>query len=194
MDEQRKALAKKIYKVCYLTGEFKLRSGEISNQYFDKYLFISNPELLQQIGEEMGEQISINAESHADYPVVAGLELGGVPLATVISIGKGTFGQLFMPIVCVRKEVKKYGTCKQIEGCSVNGKDVVVIEDIVSTGKSVVNAVNSLRDAGAIVKDVFCVINRGGEQAIMNLRPYDINLYSLFTIDELKRLNEENNG
>ena len=80
-----------------LTGTFKLRSGQVSNQYFDKYLFESNPALLE-IAKQLKELIPPETE------VLAGLEMGGIPVATALSLQTG------IPVVFVRKEAKKYGT------------------------------------------------------------------------------------
>jgi orotate phosphoribosyltransferase len=76
-------LAKKIYDVAHLTGEFKLRSGQISHEYFDKYRFESRPELLREIARQMAKLIPKDTE------VLAGLEMGGIPVATAISLETG---------------------------------------------------------------------------------------------------------
>lgn len=87
----RNELAREIVRVSYLRGEFRLRSGQVSDHYFDKYQFESEPKLLKQLGLEMAKMIP------ADTEVLAGLELGGVPLATAISLEVG------LPVVFVRK-------------------------------------------------------------------------------------------
>ncbi len=113
----RNELAREIVRVSYLRGEFRLRSGQVSDHYFDKYQFESEPKLLKQLGLEMAKMIP------ADTEVLAGLELGGVPLATAISLEVG------LPVVFVRKEKKNYGTLKIAEGVSIEGKRLCVVED-----------------------------------------------------------------
>src|SRR3972149_3310485 len=103
----RKELAKKIYQASHLTGTFKLRSGQISNEYFDKYLFESDPALLKEIANGMAKLIPEGTE------VLAGLEMGGIPLATALSLKTG------LPATSVRKQAKDYGTAKLAEGAEV---------------------------------------------------------------------------
>lgn len=116
------SLARRIHAAAHLTGEFTLRSGQVSTEYFDKYLFESDPELLRAVVDELVTLIP------ADTEVLAGLELGGVPLATVASQQTG------LPAVFVRKAAKEYGTRRIAEGGSVAGRRVTVIEDVVTTG------------------------------------------------------------
>lgn len=92
-------LGDRIYERARLTGEFRLRSGATSSEYFDKYLFESDPRLLREIAEELVGLLPAGVE------VLAGLELGGVPLAVAVSQASG------LPTVFVRKTAKTYGTC-----------------------------------------------------------------------------------
>lgn len=101
---QKEELAKKIYEASHLTGKFKLRSGKISSEYFDKYLFEGNPELLREIAKIMKNNVP------EDVDAIAGLEMGGIPIATAISL-ETNIRALF-----VRKVAKEYGTCKIAEG------------------------------------------------------------------------------
>ena len=100
----RAELARNIYTVSHLTGEFTLRSGVVSHEYFDKYRFESDPALLRAIAEAMAEALPQGVDA------LAGLELGGVPLATMLSQVSG------LRALFVRKEAKTYGTCKLAEG------------------------------------------------------------------------------
>lgn len=142
-------LAKKIYDIAHLTGEFKLRSGQVSNEYFDKYRFEAQPLLLKEIAKQMAPLIPKGTE------VLAGLEMGGIPIATALSLETG------IPCVFVRKEAKEYGTCKFAEGLEIKDKNVCVIEDVVTTGGQVVLSTVDLRSIGAKVSHVLCVIHRG---------------------------------
>ncbi len=142
-------LARKIYDIAHLTGEFKLRSGQISNEYFDKYRFEAQPQLLKAIAQHMVPLIPPSTQ------VLAGLEMGGIPIATALSLETG------LPVVFVRKSAKDYGTCKFAEGYEVKGRKVCIIEDVVTTGGQVILSAADLRSLDCIVTDVLCVIHRG---------------------------------
>ena len=169
----RNELAKNIYDVSHLTGEFLLRSGATSCEYFDKYLFEAKPELLSAIADQLIELLP------DDFDVLAGLEMGGIPIATMISHKTGK------PLALVRKKAKDYGTCKVAEGAEIKGKKVVVIEDVVTSAGQVVISTNMLRDFGADISTALCVIDReaGGKD---NLSGINVELRPLFTMTELK--------
>jgi orotate phosphoribosyltransferase len=168
----RHELATLVYDRAHLTGEFLLRSGAISHQYFDKYRFEADPPLLSAIAEAMLPLIPEETE------VLAGLELGGVPLAVMLSQLSG------IPTAFVRKVAKSYGTRRLAEGAEVAGKRVVVIEDVVTSGGQVVSSTGDLRAAGAIVEHALCVIDReaGGSEALAGA---GVALRALFAMSEL---------
>ncbi|HEV7875784.1 MAG TPA: orotate phosphoribosyltransferase [Nocardioides sp.] len=141
-------LAADIDACCRLTGEFTLRSGQVASEYFDKYLFESDPQLLARVARQMVDLVPQGTE------LLGGLELGGVPLATVVSTLTGR------PALFVRKKAKEYGTCKLAEGPDVAGRRVTLIEDVLTTGGAARDATRALRDAGAIVEVVLCAIDR----------------------------------
>ncbi len=147
-----KVLAKKIYDVSHLAGQFLLRSGKTSTEYFDKYQFECQPELLKSIALELKSLIP------ADTELLAGLEVGGIPIATALSLETG------LSTILVRKEPKAYGTAKLAEGPNFKGKKVCIIEDVITTGGQVALSTKALRDQGAIVDTVLCVIYRGDNQ------------------------------
>lgn len=165
-------LAKEIVRVSYLRGEFRLRSGQISDHYFDKYQFESNPLLLKRLAKEMVKKIPPGTE------ILAGLELGGVPLATAISLEVG------LPVVFVRKTKKEYGTERIAEGINIQGKKLCIIEDVITTGGQVVKSTEALRNAGAIADFVTCVIWRGNTQD-NSLEKAGIQKLPLFDMEEL---------
>ena len=171
---QSRELAHSIFKVAHLTGEFKLRSGLTSKEYFDKYRFEAQPELLKKIAEAMKPLIPPGTE------VLAGLEMGGIPVATALSLESG------IPVVFVRKKAKDYGTCRVAEGLeSLRGVRICIIEDVITTGGQVVLSAEDLRREGAKVQDVLCVISRqqGGEE---NLQKAGLLMKSLFNQEQLK--------
>lgn len=143
------ALAADIDAKCRLTGEFTLRSGQVVTEYFDKYLFESDPALLRRVAQVMVPLLP------TDVDLLGGLELGGVPIATVVSQLTGN------PGLFVRKAAKTYGTCRLAEGAEVAGQRVVLIEDVITTGGAVRDAARELRKQGATVSVVVCAINRG---------------------------------
>lgn len=146
---EKTELAKKVVEIALRRGEFKLRSGQTSNVYFDKYQFEASPALLREIAKQMVALIPRGTE------VLAGLELGGVPIATALSLETG------LPCAFVRKERKTYGTCQIAEGVTLTGKRVCIIEDVITTGGAVLDSANELRAEGAIFDTVLSVIFRG---------------------------------
>ena len=142
------ALARDINSTCRLTGDFVLRSGQRATEYFDKYLFEANPFCCGDVVDAMVELLP------ADTDVLGGLELGGVPIATVMSLRTG------LPTVFVRKKAKEYGTCRLAEGADVAGRRVTLVEDVISTGGAVRDAARELRAAGAVIGVVVCAIDR----------------------------------
>lgn len=146
------ALADQINAAARLTGTFTLRSGQTATEYFDKYRFEAQPALLRQIAEAMAVMIPAGTE------VLAGLEMGGIPIATALSLHTG------IPAAFVRKEAKKYGTAQLAEGSDIAGKRVTVVEDVITTGGQVVISTNDLRALGAQVEHVLCVIDRSPDQ------------------------------
>lgn len=168
----KRNLAKDIYEIAHLTGTFTLRSGQVSSEYFDKYLFESNPQLLDRIAEQLAHLVPVGTN------VLAGLEMGGIPIATALSL-KTNISSSF-----VRKKAKEYGTCKLAEGANIVGKKVCVVEDVVTTGGQVILSTNDLRTAGAIVEDVVCVIERDPEGR-RKLEEIGLRVHALFTMEEL---------
>ncbi len=145
-------LARDIDGCCRLTGEFTLRSGQVASEYFDKYLFEADPTLLARVARADGRSCC-----PSDTELLGGLELGGIPIATMVSSLTG------QPALFVRKQAKEYGTCKLAEGPDVAGRRVTLIEDVITTGGAVRDATQALRDAGAVVEVVVCAIDRSPE-------------------------------
>ena len=144
----RHDLCTAIYDVAHITGEFKLRSGITSNEYFDKYQFESDPKILAAIAEHMVALIPEGTE------VLAGLEMGGLAIATALSMRSG------IPAVFVRKKAKDYGTCKLAEGPDISGKRVLIVEDVITSGGQVIMSGEDLKNLGALTNHVVCVIDR----------------------------------
>lgn len=148
MGEADPALAADIDACCRLTGTFTLRSGQVASEYFDKYLFESDPALLGRVADQMVGLVPEGTE------LLGGLELGGVPIATALSARTG------LPALFVRKQAKTYGTAKLAEGPPVAGRRITIVEDVITTGGAVRDATTALREAGAFVPVVICAIDR----------------------------------
>ena len=153
-------------------GEFELSHGGTSDYYVDKYLFETDPDCLEGIASAFAKRL---ADTEA---TLAGVALGAVPLVAV------TATELGRPYVIVRKETKEYGTGNRVEGRLDDGEEVIVLEDIATTGKSALSAVEALREAGATVDRVFVVVDRE-EGASELLADHGIELESLLTATEL---------
>lgn len=170
----RPALAARL-QTCHLAGRFRLRSGQIADHYFDKYLFESDPELLAAVAALATPLVPSNTE------LLAGLELGGIALSTALSLRTG------LPQVLVRKEAKAHGTAKRIEGCDVAGLNTLAVEDVVTTGGQIVASAEALRLAGAIVETAFCVVDRRTQSSEPDiLFAAGIALRSLFVATDLE--------
>ena len=172
-EERRRVLAGRVFARCYLVGEFTLRSGRSASRYFDKYQFESDPELLKALAEEMVPLVPDETE------LLAGLEMGGIPVVTALSAATG------IPAVFVRKVAKTYGTARLAEGPSVEGKRLLIVEDVVTSGGQIRLSASDLRDLGASVVGAICVIDReeGGSEVLVKS---GIVLQSLFGGAELE--------
>lgn len=141
-------LARDIDARCRLHGNFVLRSGQVADEYFDKYLFEADPLLLRRVAGQMTGLVPPDAQ------LLGGLELGGVPIAAMLSQLTG------LPALFVRKQAKEYGTRKLAEGDDPAGQHVVLVEDVITTGGAVIAAAAALRHLGATVTTVVCAIDR----------------------------------
>jgi orotate phosphoribosyltransferase len=168
-------LARRVQEACYLRGHFVLRSGQVTDFYFDKYLFESDPLLLRAVADLAVPLVPRATE------VLAGLELGGVPISTALSLLTG------LPQVLVRKEAKTYGTAKLAEGPSIAGRRLLVVEDIITTGGQVAMSTEDLRARGAIVDAVLCVIDRRPEPTGIpeKLAAVGLSMIALFNLQDL---------
>ena len=174
--EFNKELAQEIFKASHITGDFLLRSGQRSSEYFDKYRFEAQPNILKKIAKESVKHIQ---EQHYG---LAGLETGGIPLATALSLESN------LPVCFVRKEAKTYGTCQFAEGFEIKDTNLLVIEDVVTTGGQLKESIKDLRSSGAVITDALCVIMRGPKEEIQKIfkEELNVNLRWLFTKEQLQ--------
>lgn len=168
------SLANRILKKAKIYGSFTLRSGKVSDSYFDKYQFESDPILLQDIATEMSKLIPENTE------VLAGLEMGGIPIVTMLS----NVSQLNCAFV--RKKPKEHGTCRYSEGASLIDKNVLIVEDVVSSGGQIIETVSMLREDGVNITQALCVIDRetGGYEKLQEAGIELLSLFKQSVIDE----------
>ena len=158
-----------------LEGDFVLRSGRRSSYYLDKYRFETVPELLGPLGERLA---AAAREFEPDAVRLAGPALGAVALAASASLASG------LPFVIVRESAKEYGTANRLEGAFEEGELVCLIEDVVTSGGALAEAVEALREAGLEVRNAVCVVDReeGGADALARL---GVRLRSLYRAGEL---------
>ncbi len=157
-----------------LSGRFTLHSGRTSDTYFDKYQFECDPKLLAAIAAQMVSLIPDGTE------ILAGLEMGGIPIVTALSRATGLCASF------VRKEAKLYGTCRYAEGPEMSGKTVVLVEDVVSSGRAILEALTKLNKDGVRPEFALCVIDRqnGASEA---LKKKGVELRALYSIQDIKR-------
>lgn len=161
-------LREAIVAAAYLEGDFVLRSGKRSRYYLDKYRFETRPDLLAALGERIAAAVR-RYEPEAER--IAAPVLGGVVLAASAALVSG------LPFLMIRDAAKEYGTANRIEGAFEPGENVCFVEDIVTSGGALLEAIAAARDAGLVVRTAVCVVDReeGGADALarqaVRLRP-----------------------
>jgi orotate phosphoribosyltransferase len=167
------SLAARIRRCAKLTGQFVLRSGKVSDTYFDKYQFEADPTLLHDIAVQLAPLLPASTQ------VLAGLEMGGIPVVTMLSHVTG------LPAAYIRKQAKPYGTRRYAEGADLTGKRFVLIEDVVSSGGAIIDAMALLRSDGLTPDAAVCVIDRstGGREALAEI---GLPLHALFRMEQIE--------
>ena len=160
---------------AFLEGDFVLRSGRRSSYYLDKYRFETRPELLGPLGAQIA---AAARECEPEAVRLAGPALGAVALAASASLASD------LPFIIVRDEAKTYGTGNRIEGLYEPGEVVCLVEDVVTSGGALAESVDALRDAGLVVRNAVCVVDReeGGSDALARL---GVRLRTLFRAGDL---------
>jgi len=161
---------------CIKIGNFKLKNGEISKYYFDMKNIISKPSLLRKIGDELYKLLG-------DFDIICGIPYGALPIATYISV---TYDK---PLIYIRDKPKAYGTGKLIEGTYKESDKCVIIDDVITTGYSLQESINILKDKVDIV-NVAVVMNR--QQGYKCSLPVKSLLYKNDVVKyRLKKIGEE---
>ena len=156
----------------FLEGDFTLSSGKKSNYYINMKKAITEPEILSTISRMITELIEDD-----EIDKVAGPALGAVPIATAVSL------ESKLPLLMIRKEKKGYGTSKLIEGELNSGDNVIVVEDVSTTGGSLLKAIKAIQDNGGNVTRAFVVVDRQ-EGAIEAFEKEGIKLEPLLTVND----------
>ena len=168
-------LGRRLLDVALLEGDFTLRSGRRSRWYLDKYRFETDPVILRELGERIAAAIR---EAEPETVRVAGPALGAVALAASAAMASG------LPFIIVRGETKEYATGNRIEGPYASGEVVCLVEDVVTSGGALCEAVEAVRTAGLVVRHAVCVVDReeGGADALARL---GVRLAALYRAGEL---------
>jgi len=135
-------------------GKFKLSDGSLTDYYIDKYVFETEPEVLDAIVTEIVDRLD-----GSEVDVVAGPALGAVPLVTAVSL------EMQIPAAFIRKGEKHYGTQARIEGAIEKGKRVAIIEDVTTTGDTILETASLVEEVGGIVERLIAVVDRNAEAA-----------------------------
>ena len=156
---------------CIKKGSFKLKSGEISNYYFDMKQLISYPSLLKKIGDKIYSILDKECD------LLCGVPIGGLPICSYISINYN------IPMIIVRDEKKNYGSKKQIEGNYNIKNKCIIIEDVITTGGSVQKVIDTLKNKVEII-GIISILNR--QEGFTTDIPY----FTMFNKNDLLIYNE----
>ncbi|MFT5847522.1 MAG: orotate phosphoribosyltransferase [Psychroserpens sp.] len=155
---------------------FTWASGWKSPIYCDNRIILSYPPIRNYIRETMAKHI----ESHyGKVDVIAGVATGAIGIGMLVAEYLG------LPFIYVRPEAKSHGRQNQIEGFVESGQNVVVVEDLISTGKSSLNAVKALKEAHVNVKGMVAIFSYGFEVAKTNFESANVDLHTLSNYENL---------
>ncbi|MEP7059783.1 MAG: orotate phosphoribosyltransferase [Actinomycetota bacterium] len=147
-------LVRRMIEVSEQHGEFVLSSGATSTVYFDKFLFLTRPDLLREVAKEVAALIPDGVD-HLASP-----EGAAMLLVAAVSLESG------LPSAVIRKEPKPYGTKEQVEGYAPAGARVALLEDVVTTGAQVLRAAKVLEAQGITVEIIILALDRGGADTL----------------------------
>jgi uridine monophosphate synthetase len=154
----RQSLALDLYRIGAVRfGDFVLKDGRHSPFYLDLRLLVGYPAMLRRVAQAM-----LARAATLQFDCLAGLPYAGLPIAVAMSLESDR------PLVYPRKEVKDYGTRRQVEGVFQPGDRALVIDDVITTGGAKLEAIVPLREAGLVVEDILVLVDRGqaGAQAL----------------------------
>ena len=158
-------------------GDFTLASGKKSSYYIDLRLVASFPHIFRKMTKNLQKLIS-EKTGLDNFDSLVSVPTGGLVIGSALAI------ETVKPLIYVRDKPKDYGTTKSIEGKIFSGMKVILIDDVITTGNSVINAIKQLKDAGLSISDVYVIINRL-EGANNTLELEKVNLYQLTDVLEI---------
>lgn len=170
---QKELLITSLYKIgCIQFGEFLLKSGQTSSVYLNLRKIISYPDILTQVAEAMWDKMQ-----GSNFDLVCGVPYTALPIATCFSLEHN------IPMIMRRKEKKEYGTKQSIEGEFQPGQICLVIEDVITTGGSILETTKDLEAAGLKILDVIALIDReqGGKAQLSQ----QYKAHSILTMSEI---------
>lgn len=181
-----KQLAKRLFEIEALQfspeDPFKWTSGILSPIYCDNRLVMSDVRLRKEIAQSLAEKIR---EDYPDTDLIAGCATAGIPHAAWVAECLG------LPMVYVRDKAKGHGKGNQIEGSMEAGQNAIVIEDLISTGKSSIAAAQALQKEGINVTGVLALFSYELQKAVEAFRDADLSYQSLTTFPDLLQVMKE---
>jgi orotate phosphoribosyltransferase len=164
-------LVRRMREASELHGDFVLSSGERSSTYFDKFRFLTRPELLRDVAAEVATMLA------PDTTLLGAPEGAAMLLVAAVSLHVG------LPVTVVRKAPKEYGTMTQVEGSVEPGSITTMLEDVSTTGNQVKRAAEALSVAGADVRRIVLAIDRGGADRL-RAAGYDVEAVAVLRVDD----------
>uniref|UniRef100_A0AAG5CSY1 Uridine 5'-monophosphate synthase n=1 Tax=Anopheles atroparvus TaxID=41427 RepID=A0AAG5CSY1_ANOAO len=174
-------LGLKLFEInAFKFGDFQMKVGINSPVYFDLRVIVSHPDVMDTLADLLTEFIA-DTKLNTTGVHLCGVPYTALPVATLISI-KGN-----KPMLIRRKEAKKYGTKKLIEGKFNAGDKCLIIEDVVTSGSSILETVEDLRSEGLVVTDAIVVVDRE-QGGVQNTEEQGVRMHSLFTLSYLMKV------
>lgn len=165
---------------CLLFGEYVQASGAVFNYYVDLRQIISDPNLFHRVLHSYSGLLE-----QLNFDRIAGIPYGSLPTATGLSLA------LHKPLIYPRKEVKAHGARRLIEGDFNEGDQVVVVDDILITGGSVLEGIAKLESSGLVVKDVVVFIDHGGQRDRRARQRLEDQGYRVHAVLDIPRITQE---
>lgn len=175
--ESKKDFFLECYKLGIIKfGKFTLKSGIESPFYVDLRPLASDPKILKHLANYLLDMLPLD-----NFDLICGVPYAALPMATAMSL------ESYLPLIIKRKEAKQYGTKKLIEGIYKKGENCLLVEDVITSGKSLLETIPEIEDEGITVSDIVVVLDReqGGKE-MLERKGYRV--HTLFTISEVCKI------